>query len=63
MGMTRDRGVMPANGDDSSKNRFRANSLFGRINSLLPKIEFPVAVELIPCSVAQGNQFEKLARC
>jgi len=47
--------------EPSSENRFCANSLFGRINSLLPRIEFPVVVELIPCSVAQGIQFESLA--
>jgi hypothetical protein len=37
------------------------NSLLLRINSLLPRIEFPVVVELIPCSVAQGIQFDSLA--
>jgi hypothetical protein len=30
------------------------NSLFWRFNSLLARIGFPVVVELIPCSVAQG---------
>jgi hypothetical protein len=40
--------------ESSSENRFRVDSLLGRINSLLPRIKFPVVVELIPCSVAQG---------
>jgi hypothetical protein len=31
-----------------------AISLLARINSLLSEIRFPVVVELIPCSVAQG---------
>jgi hypothetical protein len=39
------------------------HSLLLRINSLLAEIEFPVAVELIPCSVAQGIHFESLANC
>jgi len=34
--------------------RFRADSLFGRINSLFVANRFPVVAELIPCSVAQG---------
>jgi len=40
--------------EPSSENRFRANSVLGRMNSLMPRIKFRVAVELIPCSVAQG---------
>jgi hypothetical protein len=35
-------------------NRFRADSLFGRINSLFSANRFPVLDELIPCSPAQG---------
>jgi hypothetical protein len=45
--------------EPSSENRFRADSLLGRINSLLPRIKFPVVVELIPCSVAQGIHFRE----
>src|ERR1700677_4928815 len=45
--------------EPSSENRFRADSLLGRINSLLPRIRFPVVVELIPCSVAQGIHFRE----
>jgi hypothetical protein len=32
----------------------RADSLLGGINSLFSKTGFPVVVELIPCSAAQG---------
>src|SRR5271163_978087 len=45
--------------EPSSENRFRADSLLGRINSLSPRIKFPVVVELIPCSVAQGIHFRE----
>src|ERR1700691_5156342 len=45
--------------EPSSDNRFRADSLLGRINSLLPRIKFPVVVELIPCSDAQGIHFRE----